>query len=145
MPLSQSQGENDIIQKLLEIEGIDIIPGEYVEDSYVPKTDTNGMFVPYITVGFDPPNSTFDNGIVSPAWDTQRAQFAVFVVSPSDTLTREYRDKVREKLLVDFRPTDGSYLKARGGYRFVDPDLGYHRYVQVLQFSYTFNLSPSVL
>jgi hypothetical protein len=146
MPVSSLPGEDDIIARLKTIPGVDVIEGEYTEDSYKPSIDTTtGMFRPYLTVKFDASAQTFDNGIADPSWDTQRAGFQVFIVSPADRVTRNLRDQVREKLLVSFRPTDGSYLKPRGGYSFVDPDLGYHRYVQVAGFTYTFNLSPSVL
>lgn len=144
MPLEQKPGEDDIITALRAIPGVDVIEDEYTEDSYVPKIDTDtGLFLPYITVKFDVATATFDNGIADPSWDTQRAGVQVFVVSPLASVTRNIRDQVRVALLKDFRPTDGSYLKSRGGYSFVDADLGYHRYVQVLGFSYTFNLSPT--
>lgn len=144
MPLQQKPGEDDIIAALRTIEGVDVIEDEYTEDSYKPKIDpTTGMFLPYITVKFDVATQTFDNGIADPSWDTQRAGVQIFVVSPSAAVTRDLRDQVRVKLLKDFRPTDGSFLRPRGGFSFVDPDLGFHRYVQVLGFSYTFNLSPT--
>lgn len=144
MPLQQKPGEDDIVAVLRTIQGVDVIEDEYTEDSYVPKVDaTTGMFLPYITVKFDGATSTFDNGIADPSWDTQRGGVQIFVVSPQPSVTRDLRDQVRVKLLKDFRPTDGSYLKSRGGFSFVDPDLGYHRYVQVIGFSYTFNLSPT--
>lgn len=142
MPVTQSVGEEDILTRLKEIPGVDVMDGDYVEDSYVPKLDANKLFKPYILVSFSPGNYGFDPGIADPSWDTQRAQFDVFVVSPSARLTRDLRDQVREKLLVSFRPTDASYIKSGGGYKFVDADLGYHRYVQVPQFTYTFNLAP---
>ena len=142
MPLSQTPGENDIVAKLKTIPGVDVMEGEYVNDSYIPVVDPiTKLFKPYILVTFDPANESYDNGIADPALDTQRARMLVFVVSPDDNLTRQLRDQVRLKLLQNFRPTDGSYLRAKGGYRFVDPDLGFHRYVQALYFGYTFNLS----
>lgn len=146
MTLSQVAGEDDIVAKLKEIPGVDVMEGEYVSDSYIPVVDpVTKLFKPYILVTFDPPNETFDNGIADPAWDTQRGQIAVFVVSPDDRLTRVLRDQVRQKLLISFRPTDASFLRGKGGYRFVDPDLGFHRYVQVLYFRYTFNLTPDTV
>lgn len=146
MPLSSVPGEDDIVAKLKEIEGITVFEGEYTDDSSVPKVDAlTGMFKPYLTVKFDASSQTFDNGIADPSWDTQRAGIQIFVVSPNDRVTRVIRDQVREKLLVNFRPRDGSFLRPRGGYSFVDPDLGFHRYVQVAGFTYTFNLNPSVV
>lgn len=143
MPLEQLAGEDDIIAKLREIEGVDVIEGEYTTDGYVPDTDPETkLFKPYLTVKFHPAIQTFDHGIADPSWDTERGSFSVFIVTPDDRLTREFRDEVRAKLLRNFRPTDGSYIKARGGFTFTDPDLGYHRYVQSIEFTYLFNLAP---
>lgn len=141
MPLSMTPGQDDIVAKLKEIQGVDVMEGEYTDDSYVPVVDDNKLFRPYILTGFFPATMTVDNGIAQPEKDTQRATIEVFVVSPDDRLTRVLADQAREKLLISFRPTDSSFLRAKGGYKFVDPDLGYHRYVQVLSFTYTFNLS----
>lgn len=144
MPVSQLQGEDDIVARLKTIPGIVVIEGEYTPDSFKPTVDASGLFTPYILLKVDPATQAFDNGIADPSWDTQRAGIQIFIVSPDDRLTRSLRDQVREKLLVNFRPTDGSFLRPRGGYSFIDPDLGYHRYVQVVGFTYMFNLSQSV-
>lgn len=142
MPLATVNGENDIIARIKEIAGIDVMESDYVDDSYVPDRDLNGMFVPYVLVKF---NGGFDypaeNGICGPEKNTQLASVTVYVVSPDSQTTRIYRDKVREKMLTNFRPTDGGNLKPGSSYSFVDKDLGFHRYVQVLSFSYLFNLS----
>jgi hypothetical protein len=143
--LGQLAGEDDIVARLKQIPGVDVIQGEYTSDSYLPSVDTTtGLFKPYILLKIDAATQFFDNGIADPAWDTQKAGIQVFVVSPDDRVTRGIRDQVREKLLSGFRPTDGSYLRPRGGYSFIDPDLGFHRYVQVLGFTYTFNLTQPV-
>lgn len=143
MPLTQTPGEDNIIDKLKEIPGVDVLEGEYTPDGYKPAVDPfTKLFKPYFTVKFHPAIQFFDHGIADPSWDTQRASFSVFVVSPDDRLTRTLRDQVRVKLLKDFRPTDGGYIETRGGFAFIDPDLGYHRYVQALEFTYLFNLSP---
>lgn len=141
MPLNSVPGEDDIIAKLREIKGVDVISGEYTQDSYIPKLDANKMFKPYLTVKFNGGFPDFDNGIVGPEKDTQRANFSVFVVSPDDRVTRLLQSQVREKMLTNFQPTDASSLRPTGGYSFMDADLGYHRYVQNIGFAYKFNLS----
>lgn len=141
MPLATTPGEDDIIAKLKTIPGVDVMPGDYVEDSYLPKVDANKLFKPYMLVKFNGGFQAYDNGIVGPEKDTQRATFTVYVVSPDDKVTRQIRDQVREKMLTNFRPTDGSSLRPGNSYSFVDPDLGYHRYVQAIAFTYQFNLS----
>lgn len=141
MPLNSVVGEDDIVAKLKEIPGVDVISGEYTPDGYVPKLDANKMFKPYLTVKFNGGFPEYDNGIVGPEKDTQRSTFSVFVVSPDDRTTRDIRDQVRTKMLTNFRPTDASSLRPTGGYSFMDADLGYHRYVQNIGFAYTFNLS----
>jgi hypothetical protein len=141
MPLNLSAGENDIVDKLKTIPGIDVIEGEYTEDSYVPKVDSNKLFKPYVLVKFSGAFATSDNGIVGPDKDTLRNTFSVYVVTPDDRVTREIRDQVRIKMLTDFQPTDGNSLRPTGGYSFIDADLGYNRYVHNIGFSYTTNLS----
>lgn len=141
MPLSASPGEDSIIAKIKEIPGIDVMESDYTDDSYIPETDANKMFVPYVQVKFDGAFQTYDNGICGPERDTLRATFTVYVVSPDAANARDLRDQVRVKLLSNFRPTDGSFLRPGNSYSFVDPDLGYQRYVQVMAFSYQFNLS----
>lgn len=143
MPLEQLAGEDDIIAKIRELTDLDVFEGEYTPDGYKPELDPESkLFAPYITVKFHPAISGNDPGIADPAWDTQRGSFTVFVVSPDDRTTREIRDRVRVKLLKDFRPEDGSRIRVRGGFSFTDPDVGYHRYVQANEYTYVFNLSP---
>lgn len=141
MPLSTVPGEDDIVTRLKEIPGVDVMESDYTDDSYVPEVDANKMFKPYLLVKFNGGFQDYDNGICGPEKDTQRATFTVYVVSPDDRTTRDLRDQVRQKMLTDFRPTDGSSLRPGNSYSFVDPDLGYHRYVHAPSFSYKFNLS----
>lgn len=141
MPLATTPGEDAIVARLKTIEGIDVMESDYIDDSYLPTVDENNMFVPYMLVKFNGGFQAYDNGICGPEKDTQRATFTVYVVTPDDRTTREYRDKVREKMLTNFRPTDGSSLRPGNSFSFVDPDAGYHRYVHSLSFSYLFNLS----
>ena len=141
MPLNAVQGEDDITAKLRTLPGVDVIEGEYTPDGYVPVTDAQKMFKPYLLIKFNGGFPSYDNGIVGPEKDTQRATFSVYIVTPVDRVTRQIRDQVRELMLTDFRPTDGSSLRPTGGYSFIDADLGYHRYVANIGFSYTFNLS----
>lgn len=141
MPLGTTPGETDITNKLKTIDKVDVMEGDYTDDSYLPDVDANGLFKPYILVKFNGSLQEYDNGIVGPEKDTQRATFTVFVVSPDDRVSRILRDQVREKMLTNFRPTDGSFLRPGNAYSFVDPELGYHRYVHALAYSYKFNLS----
>lgn len=140
--LSTVPGEDNIVTRIKEIEGVDVMESDYTDDSYLPDVDdTTKLFKPYILVKFNGGFQQYDNGICGPEKDTQRATFTVYIVSPDDRITREFRDQVREKMLTNFRPTDGSSLRPGNSYSFVDPDLGYHRYVHALAFSYLFNLS----
>lgn len=141
MSLDSMPSEDDIMAKLREIPGVDVIAGEYTPDSYVPVLDTNKMFRPYLLVKFNGGFPDYDNGIVGPDKDTQRASFSVFVVTPDDRTTRDIRNQVRVIMLTDFTPTDASSLRPTGGYSFMDADLGFHRYVQNIGFAYKFNLS----
>lgn len=141
MALGTYTGELDILAKVREIPGLDVMEGDYVDDSYLPSVDANKLFKPYALVKFHGSFQAYDNGIVGPDKDTQRATFTVYVVSPDDATTRKLRDQVRVKMLTNFRPTDGSSLRPGNAYSFTDPDLGYHRYVHALAFSYQFNLS----
>lgn len=141
MPLDTSAGEQDIVAKIKTIPGVDVFEGEYLPDSFVPVVDANKMFKPYLLIKFNAGFPTYDNGIVGPDKDTLRNTFSVYVVSPVDRVTRNIRDQVRQKMLTDFRPTDGSSLRPAGGYSFIDTDLGYHRYVHNIGFAYTTNLS----
>ena len=141
MPLATLAGEIDIINKLKEIPGVDVMEGDYVDDSYLPEVDSNKLFKPYILVKFNGSFQEYDNGICGPDKDTQRATITVYCVSPEDRVTRTIRDQVRVKMLTNFRPTDGGPLRPGNAFSFVDPDLGYHRYVHALAYTYTFNLS----
>lgn len=141
MPLSAVAGEDDIIARIKEIPGIDVMEGDYTEDAYIPEMDEFKRFVPYVLVKFNGAYQDYDNGICGPDKDTLRGTFTVYVVSPDDRVTRILRDQVRTKMLTDFRPTDGSALRPGNSYSFVDPDLGLHRHVHALAFTYMFNLS----
>lgn len=141
MPLNSEPGEDDVMAKLRTIPGVDIVEGEYTPDSWTPDVDANGLFKPYFTVKFNAGFPTYDNGIVGPEKDSLRNTFSVYVASPDDRLTRNLRNQVREKMLTDFAPTDGSSLKPTGGFSFVDSDLGYNRYVHNIGFAYQTNLS----
>lgn len=138
--LSTNPGERDIMNKLSEIEGIEFMRGAYTETGFKPDVDDNGLFAPYALVSFGGFYPGFENGIVGNQYDTHRATFSIYIVAPDDDLASEFRDDVRGKMMINFRPTDGSALKANTGYSFVDGDLGYNRYVQVVGFSYKFNL-----
>lgn len=141
MPLNSLPGEDDIAARIGTIDGADVMQGEYASDSFVPELDANKMFAPYILIKFNPAFPAYDDGIVGPEKDTLRATFSVYVVSPDDRTTREFSHEVKELLLTDFKPTDGSSLKPTGGYSFIDADLGYHRYVQTASYAYMTNLS----
>lgn len=141
MSLNTLPGEDDIVAKIKTIPGVDVYEGEYLPDSFAPVVDANKMFKPYMLIKFNGGFPTYDNGICGPEKDTLRSSFAVYVVSPTDRVTRDLRNQVREKMLTNFEPTDGSSLRPTGGYSFIDTDLGYHRYVHAVQFSYTTNLS----
>lgn len=142
MTLHQRPGHDDIVARLKTIQGVDVMEGEYANDSYQPPLDTTTkMFPPYLLVKFNGGFPTYDNGIVGYDKDTQRTTFSVYVVSPSDRVTRDFVDKVRVALMVDFRPRDGSALRPTGGYSFADADLGYNRYVHNIGFAYLTNLS----
>lgn len=141
MPIASTIGEDDIIAKVKTIPGVDVMESDYVDDGYVPVLDANKMFKPYMLIKFNGGFPAYDNGICGPEKDTQRASITVYVVTPDARTTRLLKDQVREKLLTNFRPGDGSSLKAGNSYSFVDTDIGYHRYVHAVSFSYTFNLS----
>lgn len=138
--LGTSAGERDIMNRLSEIEGITFMEGTYTETSFEPETDENKLFAPYALVAFGGFYPGFENGIVGSHLDTHRATFSIYVVAPFDSTAREFRDDIRNKLMVDFRPTDGTQLRPNTGYSFTDGDLGFNRYVQVVGFSYKFNM-----
>lgn len=141
MPLTFANGENDVFDKLKTIPGIDVMQGEYVQDSYEPERDANGMFVPYVLLKYNGAFPHADNGIVGPEKDTQRVSFSVYIVSPDERNSREIRDQVRVLMLTDFQPTDGSSLRPAGSLSFIGAGLGGDRYVANLSFSYLANLS----
>lgn len=141
MAQTLANGETDIVNRLKTVPGIDVIEGEYTQDSWTPTVDANEMFVPYALIKFNGALPTLDNGIVGPEQDTLRSTFSIFVVSPDDRTTRVLRDQIRAKMLTDFQPTDSSSLRPTGGYSFVDSDLGYSRYVHNIGFSYVTNLA----
>lgn len=141
MTVASAVGEDTIIAKVKEITGVDVMEGDYTEDGYKPQVDANKMFKPYMLIKFNGGFPAYDNGICGPEKDTQRATITIYVVSPDARTTRVLRDQVRQKMLTSFTPTDGSSLRPGNSFSFVDPDGGYHRYVQALSFSYMFNLS----
>lgn len=139
--LGTNPGEKDIMARLREIEGITFMEGTYTETGFEPTVDENTLFAPYALVSFGGFYPGFENGIVGSHLDTHRATFSIYVVAPFDSIAREFRDEIRNKMMVNFRPTDGSALRPNTGYSFTDGDLGFNRYVQVVGFSYKFNLS----
>jgi hypothetical protein len=141
MPLSFILGEDDITTRIKTVPGIDVLEGEYLPDSFVPETDDNGLFVPYVTIKFNGSFPANDNGIVGPEKDTQRISVSIYVVAPDSRVSRNIRDQITATLLTDFKPTDGSSLRPAGSLSFIDVSLGYKRYVSQLNFSYYANLS----
>jgi hypothetical protein len=141
LTLASAAGELDILNKIKEVPGIDVQEGEYTADSFVPKVDANKMFKPYALIKFNGAFPWNDSGIVGPQYDTLRASFSVYIVSPTDRVSRKIRDDIRIKLMTNWHPTDGSLLSNTSGLSFIDTDLGYNRYVHVVGFSYLFNLS----
>lgn len=141
MPLDSMPGEDDVVARIKTIPGVDVFEGEYLPDSFTPVLDANKMFKPYLVIKFNAGFPTYDNGIVGPEKDSLRNTFSVYVVTPSDRVTRQIRNQVREKMLTNFVPRDGSSLRPQGGYSFVDTDLGYNRYVHNIGFAYQTNLS----
>lgn len=139
--LATTPGEKDIMARLREIEGIEFMRGTYTETGFEPETDENGLFAPYALVAFGGFYGGFENGIVGSHLDTHRATFSIYVVAPFDEIASEFRDDIRNKMMVNFVPTDGTALRPNTGYSFTDGDLGYSRYVQVVGFTYKFNMS----
>lgn len=142
MPLGTLTGEKEIIAKLkLDVPNVHIQRGAYLDDGFTPKADAGGLFQPYMLVQFGGSYEyARDNGLSGPRWDTQRATFTIYIVAPYDEVAQEVKDRVRNSL-VGYRPHDGSALTINTGYSFVDADLGFNRFVQVVGFSYLFNLS----
>ena len=50
MALATLPGEQDILAKLREIPGVDVMEGDYVDDGYIPVVDSNKLFKPYMLV-----------------------------------------------------------------------------------------------
>lgn len=143
MPLTTLTGEKEVMALLRTIPNVTWQEGSYLEDGYSPEANEDGLFEPYALVEFGGSYEfTADNGLAGPRWDTQRATFTIYMAAPFDAVARQVKDRVKE-LLVGFRPTDGSALRINTGYAFTDADLGYNRYVQVIGFSYQYNLSAS--
>lgn len=140
MPLEQVPAHDSILAQLKTIQGIDVYEGQYITDGSIPKLDVNGLFPPYATTVFGASYEGTSRGIVKEKYNTLRTTVTVYVIAPTDRLTRQYVDKAREALL-GFIPTDGSPLKPYGGYDFVDADLGVTRYVHSLVFSYETNMT----
>lgn len=140
MSLSQITGQNDIIAQLKTIPGVQVYEGQYLTDGAIPDMTDSGLFKPYITTVFGASYEGNSRGIVSERLNTLRTTVTVYAVSPSDNLTRQVIDKVRDKLL-GFKPTDATELAAYGGYNFVDADLGVNRYVHAAVFEYSTNLA----
>lgn len=139
MAISQIAGQDDIMALLRTIDGADVYEGQYLTDGAVPSLDENGLFPPYITTIFGATYQGSSRGIVSERYNTLRTTVTVYAVSPTDRLTRQYIDEVRE-LLLGFTPTDGTQLEAFGGYDFVDADLGVNRYVHSAVFQWDTNM-----
>lgn len=140
MAISQLTGQNDIITQLKTISGVQVYEGQYLTDGAIPDLTESGLFTPYITTVFGPSYQGLDRGIISERLNTMRTTVTVYAVSPSDNLTRQVIDKVRDKLL-GFKPTDATELAVYGGYNFVDADLGVNRYVHAAVFTYTTNMN----
>lgn len=141
MPLTFTQGENDVLAKIRTIAGVDVLEGEYAPDSWIPQVDENNNFIPYITVKFNGSFAANDNGIVGPEKDTQRISISVFCIAPDSGVSRTIRDQVIAALLTDFAPTDGSSLRSAGSLSFMDTSLGHKRYISSVSFNYLSNLS----
>lgn len=141
MPLTFTQGENDVLAKVQTIPGVDVLEGEYAPDNWLPDFDENDNFVPYLTVKFNGSFPANDNGIVGPEKDTQRVSVSIYIVAPDSNISRQIRDQVSVAMLTNFKPTDGSSLRSAGSLSFMDTSLGKKRYVSSLSFNYLANLS----
>ena len=141
MSLSQVPGHDSIVTALKTIQGVTVYEGQYLTDGAVPDMDANGLFPPYITTVFGASYLGTSRGIVTERYNTMRTTCTVYVITPTDRLTREYIDKVRDKL-IGFAPTDGTPMHVFGGYEFVDSDLGVNRYIHSTVLQYESNVSP---
>ena len=143
MPLAQVPGHDSILGQLQDIQGVDVYEGQYITDGAIPQLDAAGLFPPYITTVFGASYTGSSRGIGSERLNTLRTTVTVYVVSPTDRLTRQYIDSVRDKL-IGFIPVDGSQLETFGGYEFTDADLGVTRYVHSAIFQYETNMTTPV-
>lgn len=141
MSLAQVPGHDSILAALKTIQGVDVYEGQYLTDGAVPDQDANGLFPPYITTIFGASYQGSSRGIVTERYNTLRTTCTVYVVSPTDRLTRVYIDQVRDKL-IGFAPVDGSHMEAFGGFDFADADLGVTRYIHSAVFQYETNMAP---
>lgn len=140
--LATLTGEREIIDLLRSrIKNVEFRRGAYLEDGFQPEADDNGIFKPYALVQFGGSYEfPRDASLAGARWDTYRATFTIYMVAPYDEVAQQVKDKVKD-VLVGFRPHDAGPLTINTGYSFTDADLGYNRYVQVVGFSYLFNLS----
>lgn len=120
--------------------GVDFMVGDYVMDSYVPKVDADGLFRPYCLLKVHTSYETADNGICEKDADPLKASFSLYMVAPDGWVVQELADEIRATLRGK-RFTDTDALLVSGGYSFVDADLGYHRYVQNIGFTFRHNLA----
>lgn len=142
MPLNQVPGQNDILAQLRTIPVIPVYEGQYLTDGAKPPMWEGGIFQPYITTVFGATYQGHDRGIVSERYNSVVTTVTVYCVAPTDKISRQYLDTVREKL-TGFIPTDGTQLAPYGGYNYVDADLGANRYVNSAVFRYTTNMAYS--
>lgn len=119
--------------------GVSFMMGDYVMDSFVPTVDSNGLFKPYVLCKVHTSYETKDNGICGKEKDPLQGSFSFYVVSPDGWVTQELTDSIREELRGK-RFASSDSLLVSGGYSFVDADLGYHRYVQNVGFTFRYNL-----
>ena len=140
MPVDQTPAQDSILAQLETIQGVDVYDGQYLTDGAIPKQDANGLFPPYITTVFGTSYRGSEPGIVSEQLNTLTTTVTVYVIAPTDRISRQYISRVREKLL-GFIPEDGTQLRAFGGYDFVDADLGVNRYAHSAVFQYSTNMS----
>lgn len=130
----------EIFSKLkADIPNVDFMMGDYVMDSYLPKTDANGLFKPYVLCKVHTSYEHGDNGICSKTLDPLQGSVSFYVVSPDGWVTGELADKIRVSLRGQ-RFTDTGEVKLSGGYSFSDSDLGYIRYAQNVGIVFQYNL-----
>lgn len=122
------------------VKNVDVMMGDYTMDSYIPKVDGNGLFSPYILCKVHTSYETSDNGIVGKDKDPLQGSFSFYIVTPDGWATQKLTDLVRTTLRGK-RFAGSDALTVSGGYSFVDPDLGFHRYVQNIGFTFKYNLA----